>query len=210
MTVNLCQRIRTARRCVPSFQSSPRIFRHTPQVCLVLAAFLLVHSQAVPTLAAGRTVAVTTNATLPKPATEMRDAILSAIQSGRLAELKLALELNEMPPDLADERGPDPIAFLKTVSRDGEGREILAILKATLALPPATVPLGRDIENNAIYVWPYLAERDLSRLTPNEHADLATLMTSEEIETLKVAKRWTWWRLAIGADGTWHSFRKEK
>jgi len=25
---------------------------------------------------------------------------------------------------------------------------------------------------------------------------------------MREAKRWQWWRLAIGADGTWHAFHK--
>jgi hypothetical protein len=25
---------------------------------------------------------------------------------------------------------------------------------------------------------------------------------------MREKKKWTWWRLTIGADGTWHSFKK--
>ena len=140
----------------------------------------------------------------------MRDAILGAARSGRLEDLKTAFELNEMRPDLGDDTGLDPIAFWRQSSKDGDGREILAVLQSALALEPAEVPLGCDIENNAIFVWPYLAERDVSALSIEEEADLATLMTPSDVAKLKAAKRWVWWRLAIGADGTWHSFRKEK
>ena len=174
---------------------------------LVVVTLVVVHpaehsAAAVPGVAAS-------NATLPRAAAEMRDAILSAVHSGRLDELKTALELNEMRPDLGD-GVDDPIAFWRHGSKDGSGREILAALDAALALKPAVVPLGRDIENNAIYVWPYLAERDLSRLSMDEETDLAKLMPASDVAALKAAKRWTWWRLAIGADGTWHSFRREK
>ncbi len=206
----LSKLIRAGQLYVPCFQTIPRIFRTRPLLPLVLAAILLVYSRPTPTAAAGRAVAIPTNATLPKPAAEMRSTILSAVQSGQIADLKEALDLNELPPDLADNRVADPIAYFKKASRDGEGRDFLAILRAILILQPATLPLGRDIENNAIYVWPYLAERNLSRLSVTEEADLATLMTAEEIEAAKSAQRWTWWRLTIGADGTWHSFRKEK
>ena len=86
----------------------------------------------------------------------------------------------------------------------------LDVLAAILEMQPAAVPFGRDIENNAIFVWPYLAERDVTKLTAKEESDLAKLMPAEDASAMKAAKRWTWWRLAIGADGTWHSFRKEK
>ena len=76
--------------------------------------------------------------------------------------------------------------------------------------PPAIVPLGRDIENNRIFVWPAVAERDLSRLSAADDAAIGQLMPPEQATALKASKHWTWWRLAIGADGTWHSFRREK
>jgi hypothetical protein len=154
--------------------------------------------------------AIWTNAKLPVAAAEMRETILIAVRSGKIADLRTALELNEMRPDIADEPVEDPIAHLKTLSKDGEGREILAVLGQVLDMPPAVVPLGRDIENNAIYVWPYLAERDLAALEPKETADLAKLVPADEAAAMVAGKRWTWWRLAIGADGTWHSFRREK
>ncbi len=97
---------------------------------------------------------------------------------------------------------------LKKLSADGEGREILAALANILAMDPAKVALGRDLENTAVYVWPYLAERPLDKLTPREEVDLYRLMPAAQAKAMREAKKWTWWRLAIGADGTWYTLQK--
>jgi hypothetical protein len=200
-------------RFMPHVRNSPAsLSRHACLKVLVLAVAALVYPTGVvapPSLAAPAKPALT-NATLPRPVAEMRDAILAAVRSGKLIDLKTALELNEMRPDIADTPVDDPVAYFASQSKDGKGAEILEVLGRVLALNPATVPLGLDIENNAIYVWPYLAERDLASLSAQEEADLAALIPAEDVTAIKVAKRWVWWRLSIGADGTWHSFRREK
>jgi hypothetical protein len=86
--------------------------------------------------------------------------------------------------------------------------EILAVLAEILSLEPARLPVGKDPENNAVYVWPYLAERPLDKLAPGEEVDLLRLMPHAAAKAMREKKKWTWWRLSIGADGTWHSFRK--
>jgi hypothetical protein len=142
--------------------------------------------------------------------TEMRNAILAAVQSGNIDELKLAIEWNEMPPEFGDAPISDPIGYWKRTSADGEGREILAVLGAILAMEPARLPIGRDPENNTVFVWPYLAEVPLDKLTPAQEVDLYRLMPVAEAKTMRSAKKWTWWRLSIGADGTWLTFMKHR
>ena len=114
-----------------------------------------------------RSAAGTTPA-LPKNVADMRDALLAAAQSGRIEELRTPYEWNELPPVISDEKIDDPIAYWKQLSRDGEGREILLILDKLLHLPPAKLHVGADFENSALYVWPYLAELDLAKLTPGQ------------------------------------------
>jgi hypothetical protein len=145
---------------------------------------------------------------LPSQVEEMRQAILGAALSGRIEELRVPLDWNEMKPDLTPDVKDDPIAYLKKVSGDGEGREVLAALANMLQMRPAAVPLGKDPENNLIYVWPYLAEARLDALSPAEQVDLLRLVSPEAAKTMRETKKWTWWRLVIGADGTWHSFKK--
>ena len=68
-------------------------------------------------------------AELPAPVAEMREAILAAVQSGKIEELRHAYELNDLKPEL----GPEPVRrscrHWKKVSGDGEGREVLAALR---------------------------------------------------------------------------------
>lgn len=183
-----------------------------------------------------RSKAAPTNENLPRNTAETRDAILAAIATGRIDELRGAFELNEMPPDVGQGPGEDALAYLKSLSTStppppqppvtaepkapaaspanpvavnaataGDGRDILEAIGKILKLPPTVVPAGRDFENNGIYVWPYLAELDLSKLRDSEAADLAALVGAEAAAKMITSKRWTYWRIAIGADGTWHS-----
>jgi hypothetical protein len=197
--------------CIAHVGRSPRDLSRLPLAILVVALGAIVHLTAhvSPYAFAAPANTPASNQTLPRPTADMRDAILHAVQTGKLIDLKTAMELNELRPDIANERIDDVIAYFKAQSKDGEGRETLAILNTILNLPPVAVPMGRDIENNAIYVWPYLAERDLTKLSPKEEADLTAMIPATELPAVRAAKHWTWWRLAISADGTWHSFRKE-
>ena len=146
--------------------------------------------------------------TLPMPVVEMREAILSAARSGRIEEMKTAIELNELKPEFGASPVPDPITYWRQISGDGEGREILAEAINILEMPFAVVPFGKDIENSRIFVWPYLAETALDKLTPPQEVDLLRIVSPDEAKDMKAKKKYTGWRLAIGADGTWHSFRK--
>ena len=147
---------------------------------------------------------------LPGPVQDMREAILSAVKSGRIEELRHAWELNELKPDLGVPlaQGSDPIAHWKQISGDGEGREILATLVEILDAGYVVLPLGRDLENNKIYVWPYFAEVALDKLTPPQEVELLRLITPAALKDMRTVGKYTHWRITIGADGTWHSFRR--
>ncbi len=143
---------------------------------------------------------------LPRGVAEMHEAILAAVRAGDMEELRIAIELNEMKPELGAAAGSDPIAHLKSLSGDGEGREILAVLGRLLESGYAVIPAGKDIENNRVYVWPYFAEVPIDRLTPAQEVELYRLVTPAEASAMRAARKWSWWRLAIGAEGTWLSF----
>lgn len=153
-------------------------------------------------------------ANLPRPAREMIDAILAAVHTGSIEELRTAIEWNELKPIFAPSTeaasDDDPIEFLKKASKDGKGAETLSIIDKLLSVAPARQPLGRDFENNTVYVWPYLAERPLASLSPTEEADLQRIVPPDEIAAIRAAGRWNWYRLTVGADGTWHSFMKHE
>lgn len=144
---------------------------------------------------------------LPQSVVDMREMILAAVHSGAIAELQDAIEWNEIPPDFGD-GSKDPIGYWKGLSADGEGREVLAIIANLLTLPPARLAIGQDPENTLVYVWPYVAELPLDKLRATEEVDLYRVMSAADAKAAKTQKKWTGWRLAIGADGTWHTFRK--
>ena len=145
---------------------------------------------------------------LPQHVSDMRDVILSAAHSGNIKELATAFETSGGFPDFGIGGANDPIKALKAASKDGEGREILAALVEVLNLPPVALPLGSDIENNLINVWPYLAERPLDKLTPAEEVDLYRLVSPADAADMRKKKKWTWWRLVIAADGSWLTFAR--
>ena len=147
---------------------------------------------------------------LPAPVAEMREAILAAVRSGNIEELRHAFELNELKPELGPEPVGDPVAYWKKISGDGEGRELLAALAELLDAGYVTLPLGRDLENNRIYVWPYFAEVPLDKLSPAQEVELLRLVAPAAAKEMKVNRKYAYWRIAIGADGTWHSLRKEQ
>jgi hypothetical protein len=144
---------------------------------------------------------------VPPNVEDMREQILAAVHAGDVAELTGAIEWNEIKPDFGKDAASDPIAYWKAKSADGQGRDVLAVLGNILSLPPARLAIGRDPENTLVYVWPYLAELPLDSLTPAEEVELYRLMPVADARAMIKAKKWTWWRIAIGADGTWHTFR---
>jgi hypothetical protein len=145
---------------------------------------------------------------LPPPVEDMLDLIRAAIRSGDIEDLRPALQWNELPPEIADIKVADPIAHWRQISGDGQGREILAVLSVLLDGEPAAVPLGRDIENNRTFVWPAVAERPIKTLSPSEQVALLRLVPFAEARRMTEAGRYDGWRLMIGADGTWHSFKR--
>lgn len=188
---------------------------------VVLASLCLVHwaNGMAPTLAqtaakpgaragsTGRSRALTP---LPQPVAEIREAILTAVDSGDIGELRTALDWNELKPEVADTAVTDPIAYWRQISADGEGREILGILGEILRQPYAVLPVGRDAENNRLFVWPRFAEVPAADLSAAEAAAMQRIIPPTVLEEMQRTGRYLYWRLAIGADGTWHSFLKAR
>ncbi len=147
---------------------------------------------------------------LPPAVLDMRAAIIAAVETGDIAELKGAMDLNELKPEFGGPVGVNPIDHLKSMSADGSGKDVLALLGGLLEGGWAAIPGGRDIENNRIYVWPDFAEVPLAGLSETERAAIEGLVGAEPAKTMLAQGRWTWWRLSIGADGVWHMFSQVK
>jgi hypothetical protein len=145
---------------------------------------------------------------LPGPVREVREAMLAAVQSGDIEELRHIYQMNDVKPDLGAGATGDPIAYWKRISGDGEGREILAVLSLILEAGYVVLPLGRDLENNRLYIWPYFAEIPVDKLTPSQDVELLRLVAPAAAKDMKTKGKYTHWRLSIGADGSWHALQK--
>lgn len=140
---------------------------------------------------------------LPEPVKKTRQAILDAARTGDIEALRPVLEMNEMPPTLSKDDVGDPIAYLKGISGDLQGREILAILVDLLEA-------GWVVENpgtpQEMYVWPYFADIPVDRLTPPQLVELYRILTSADVDEMQAYDTWLFFKIGIGPDGTWHYF----
>lgn len=146
---------------------------------------------------------------LTAAAAEMRELIADSASRGAFSDMRLPIEWNELPPDFGPGDGLDPLEKLKAQSADGSGYDVLANIITVLSLPHTVVPLGTDPENPNVFVFPYLSTRDLAQLTPPEIVDLYRLMGASDAAAMIKSGDYTGWVLTIGADGTWHSFRRQ-
>jgi hypothetical protein len=216
-----------ARRCVArgptsSFKNIPRwrnppprtIERHRqfsqPASLRVRALFalLVVVCGALVYVPTARAQGRNEDAKLPAHVADLRDVILSAARSGKIEELNTAFDVSGVVPDLGIAPRSDPIKSLKDRSADPDGRDTLAALAQIMEMPAAALPLGNDIENNLIYVWPYLSTKPLDKLTPAEQVDLFRLVPPALAIEMRAKNRWLWWRVVIAADGSWTMFKK--
>ena len=107
---------------------------------------------------------------LPDPITETLRSIVVAAQSGNIDDMLPVLEENELPPMLSDKAVGDPIAFWKKQSADGKGQDILAAMLNVFSSSFLRKGEGKE----AMYIWPYFAEMDLTKLTPAQDCLLYT------------------------------------
>jgi hypothetical protein len=122
--------------------------------------------------------------------------------------LRTPIELNELKPETDAPPGTDLISHWRSLSADGEGREVMAAMLTLLETTPAAVPRGADIENNRLFVWPGLSETSIAALSPIQDVELLQLSSATAVSEMKQSGRYKGWRLTIGADGTWHAFQK--
>jgi hypothetical protein len=100
----------------------------------------------------------------------------------------------------------DPDRF---TSNPGVGNPIAAWKEHPLVLDTFVKLLDmpfaiEPVDGLDIYVWPYLSQRDLSKLTSDELALLATIgITQNDVEGMIEYGRYTGPQLGIAADGTW-------
>ncbi|GIK80090.1 MAG: hypothetical protein GHHEDOFH_00733 [Pseudorhodoplanes sp.] len=141
-------------------------------------------------------------ARLPAPVAATRERILTAARTGDLGKLMAVMKDNGMPVfSLSDHR--DPAAFWKANYPDSEGVEALAILISILEAPFVHVEKGTPQE---VYVWPYFARMPLKALTPQQRVELFRIVTGADYKEMQDFGAYSFYRLGIGPDGTWHYF----
>jgi hypothetical protein len=141
---------------------------------------------------------------LPEEVQQTLQDIVVAAQAGDLEEMHAVLEQNELRPMLSRDKVGDPVAFWKKNSVDGEGRDVLAAILNVFSSGYVRKGDGGQVT----FVWPYLAELDLSKLTPAQEVELYRIVPPAEARAMKAAGKYTYYRAGIGADGVWHYFMK--
>lgn len=175
-----------------------------------LAALFLLAAAAVPALAQDEDFDPYANVTvsddltaLPEPVRAMREALIAATKSGDIENLRPIMEAQAHPPTVSYGGPDDPVAYLREQSDDPEGKPTLALLRNLLEMPYAILPSEDD---QASYVWPYLAVIDLETLTPEQTVDAYRLVDQQEFSDMGAFGGWFWWRVYIAEDGEWTAF----
>jgi hypothetical protein len=139
---------------------------------------------------------------LPDPVKAMIERIAAAAETGEIENMRAVLESNELKPMVTDGYVEDPIAFWKKQSVDGSGRDVLAAMLDVMSSGFVRLDQGQD----EIYVWPYFAETDLSKLTPAQEVELYRLVSPALAAPMKKDGKYRYYRLGISPSGVWHYF----
>ena len=141
---------------------------------------------------------------LPEPVRLLHAKIVAACKSGDIEALRPLLTTGEAGTliSFADVDG-DPVQFLKELSGDGEGHEILAILEEVLEAGYVHMDPGTDGE---VYVWPYFFAVPLGSLTPPQRVELFRLVTAGDYEDMKSYGAYIFYRAGITPEGKWAFF----
>jgi hypothetical protein len=140
---------------------------------------------------------------LPAPVRRLREQIIAAALTGDIEKLRPIFEANGEPPVLSFGDIDDPIDYLKSISGDPEGREILAILIEVLEAGFVHVEIGTPDDT---YVWPYFARFPPDGLSGPQMVELFKLLTAGDYEDMKIYGTYLFYRVGIGPDGVWKFF----
>jgi hypothetical protein len=141
---------------------------------------------------------------LPEPVKKLRVAIVEAAASGDIERLRPLLGTGANATQVSVGDAPeDPIAALKSLSGDKEGREVLGILLDIISTGAAHVDKGTA---NDMYVWPYFAEKPLNSLTPPEIVELYRIVTAGDVADMKEFGGYNFYRIGITPEGKWRFF----
>ncbi len=141
---------------------------------------------------------------LPFPVRRMRELILEAATSGEIEKLRQLIGFGDDVTMLSlggiDE---DPLNFLKSLSGDDAGHEILAILAEVLESGYVLMDEGTEQE---LYVWPYYFAWPLEKLTPQQKVELYRLVTHGDYQDMESFGAYIFYRVGITPRGRWQFF----
>ena len=141
---------------------------------------------------------------LPEPVRRMHDLILEACMSGDIEKLRPLIGKGDSMTQLSlGEIDGDPIAFLKGLSGDTEGQEILAIMEEVLNAGYVHVDAGTPQE---LYVWPYFFALPLDKLNARQRVELFKIVTAGDYDDMKQFGAYIFYRVGITPAGQWTFF----
>lgn len=140
---------------------------------------------------------------LPEPVRQMRERIVQAAKTGSIEALRPLIGTGSVTTDLGGDSETDPIDFLKSLSGDEDGREILAILVDILDSGYVHLKAGTADE---VYAWPYFFAYPLDKLTPPQMVELFQIMTAGDYDDMKSYGAYIFYRVGITPDGKWRFF----
>lgn len=141
---------------------------------------------------------------LPEPVRRMQGLIVDACKSGDIEKLRPLIGKGDQMTQLSlGDIDGDPIIFLKGLSGDGDGQEILAILEEVLSAGYVHVDTGTPQE---LYVWPYFFAQSLDKLDPRQRVELFKLVTASDYDDMKQFGAYIFYRVGITPSGQWLFF----
>ena len=141
---------------------------------------------------------------LPKPVAQMRKLIMEAARSGKIEGLRQLIGSGEDITMLSlGGIDGDPIEFIKSLSGDNHGHEILAILLEVLEAGYVHLDVGTDHE---LFVWPYFFAWPLDKLTAVQKVELFRIVTAGDFEDMQSFGAYIFYRVGITPQGRWRFF----
>jgi hypothetical protein len=141
---------------------------------------------------------------LPAPVLDLHTKLVAAAKAGQIEAVRPLLKSGDAPTQLSlAGQDNDPIAFMKSLSGDENGQEILAILLEVLDAGYVHLNVGKPEE---LYVWPYFFALPLEKLTDAQRVELFKLVTSGDYEDMKSFGAYIFYRVGISPDGSWRFF----
>ncbi len=141
---------------------------------------------------------------LPAPTARMRELIVQAARSGDPERLRALLGTGPSATQLSlSGLEEDPVAYLKSISGDGEGMELLAIMLDVFDAGFVHLDQGGA---NDLYVWPYFVATDLDKLTPEQTVEILRIVTAGDLEDMRNFGAYNFFRIGISPEGEWRFF----